>query len=106
MIGLVAVLSLALAVQTARLRSARQEGALSHGVAVSALLVAVAAAEDAQRRRVELGALAARALELERRTIALNQRDHDRDGQVTDAGAMLTVAAYRLCQDVDAARKG
>ena len=106
MTALAAVLAVALVVQTVRLRAALAEGNVARDVAVSSLLFAVAASAEAQRRRVDLGTLAARALALEAETIAINQRELDARGRVSDGGLMLTGAAYRLCADIEAARGG
>lgn len=106
MTAVAAVLAVALVVQTLRLRAALTEGTAARDVAVSSLLFAVAASDHARRVREQFAALSQRAHELEARTIAANQRELDAHGRVSDAGASLTFAAYRLCEDVRAAQEG
>ena len=106
MTALAAVLAVALVVQTVRLRAALGEGAAARDVAVSSLLFAVAASAEAQRRRVELVALAGRALDLESSISRVNRRDLDATGTVTDGGAMLACAVLQLRVDIDEVQRG
>lgn len=67
---------------------------------------AVLAVDEVRRLRGELAALAGRALAMEGRVATLNRRIEQREGQVSDAGAMLACAVLELRQDIDAHREG
>lgn len=87
-----------------RVRAAHREASQAAEVAVSSLLFAVAACEDAARSRRSLDALARRALELEHEISDLNRPYFERGEEVPDENAMAACHVLRHRVNIDEAR--
>jgi hypothetical protein len=67
---------------------------------------AVLAVDEVRRLRGELASLSGRALAIERGVGRLNQRIEQREGRVSEAGAVLACAVLQLRQDIDEVQHG